>query len=111
MRRRVQTVDRTMVRRVVQVRFDGDLLASLVSHVAATMRTIEIVKDGAPRLGIALLICKTADGAGDHAVDPSLVVVGVRPPVPCPIPGHCRRIVCPGDSAGDNAAWNTHWGK
>src|SRR5580658_1999866 len=107
MGRRIETVDRAVVCRVVEVRLDGDLLAGLVSRVAATMSAIEIMKDGAPRLGIALLICKAAHGAGDHAVDRSLVVVGIRPPGTCPIPRYCRRIVRPGDSAGNNAAWNT----
>src|ERR1700748_3774465 len=78
--RRVETVDRAMVRRVVEVRLDCDLLAGLVPSVAATVSAIEIVKHRAPRLGIALLICKTADGARDHAVNYSLVVVGIRPP-------------------------------
>jgi hypothetical protein len=34
-----------------------------VSDVATIMSAIELVEDGAPCLGIALLICKTADGA------------------------------------------------
>src|ERR1700730_10959280 len=100
-----------MVRRVVEVRLDCDLLAGLVPRVAATMSAIEILKNGAPRLGIALLICKTADGAGDHAVNRSLVVVGVRPPGTCSIPGHCRRIVCPCDSTGNHTAGDTDRGE
>jgi hypothetical protein len=63
MGRRVKTVDRTMIRWVVQVRLDCDLLVGLVSDVATIMSAIEIVEDGALCLGIALLICKTADGA------------------------------------------------
>src|ERR1700733_3114529 len=109
MGRRVETVDRAMIRCVVQIRFDCDLLACLVSGVAATMSAIEILKHRAPCLGIALLICKTADGAGDHAVNHNQVVVSVRPPGTCPIPRYCRWIVCPGDPAGNNAAWNTQW--
>ena len=84
-----------MVRRVVKVRLDGDLLTGFVLSVAATMGAIEMINDGAPCQGIALLICKTADGAGDHAVDRGLVVVGVRPPGTYPIPGHCHRSVRP----------------
>ena len=37
-----------------QVRLDCDLLAGLVPGLVATMSAIERVKDGAPRLGIAL---------------------------------------------------------
>ena len=44
-----------MVRRVVKVRLDGDLLAGFVLGVAATMGAIETMKDGAPWQGIALL--------------------------------------------------------
>src|ERR1700678_1887485 len=61
MGRRVQPVDRAMVGGVVQVRLDGDLLAGLVPCVAVTMSVIEMVKHRAPRLGIAFLICKTAN--------------------------------------------------
>src|ERR1700723_2181726 len=100
-----------MVRCVVQVRLDCDLLAGLVSDVTTIMGAIEIAEDGAPRLGIALLICKTSDGAGDHAVNRSLVVVGVRPPGTCSVPGYGRRIVRPGDSAGNEAARNADGGK
>src|SRR6202046_3908288 len=107
MGRRVETVDRAMIRCVVQVWLDCDLFAGLVSDGATIMGASEIVEDGAPCLGIALLICKTADGAGDHAVNHSLVVVGVRPPGTCPLPGHSCRIVSPGDSAGNYAAGNT----
>jgi hypothetical protein len=73
------------------------------------MSAIEIVKDGTPRLGIAFLIGKAADGGRDHAVYHSLIVVGVCPPGPRPIPGHSRRIVRPGNSAGNDSAWNTYW--
>ena len=69
MRRRVQTVDCTVIYRVVQVRLDGDLLAGLVPRVAATMGAVEMLKDGAPRLGIAFSVCETADGTRDHAVN------------------------------------------
>src|ERR1700739_295828 len=100
-----------MIRCVIQVRLDCDLLASLVPRIAATMGAIEIVKDGAPSLGIALLVCKSTDRAGDHAVNRSLIVVGVLPPGTCPIPSHSRRIVRPGDPAGSDAAGNTQWGK
>ena len=96
-----------MVYRVVEVCLDRDLLACLVSGAAATMSAIEIMKDSAPRLGIAPLICKTADGAGDHAVYNRLVVVRIRPPGTGPIPGNSRRIVRPGDSAQNYAARNT----
>src|ERR1700733_8136889 len=111
MGRRVQTVDRAMVRSVVQVCLDGHFLASPVSGVAATMSAIEIFKDGAPCLCIAFLVCKTAEGVGDHAVNGSLVVIGVCPPGTCPIPGHSRRIMHPGDSTGNHAAGNAYWGK
>jgi len=111
MRRRVQALDRAMVHCVVQVRLDGDLLAGYVSDIAAVMSAIEIVEDGAPCLGIAFLIGKTADRAGDHAVNYSLVVVGICPPGTCSIPGHGRRIVRPGHSAGNHASGNTEWRK
>jgi hypothetical protein len=111
MGRRVETVDRSMIRCVIQVRLDRDLLAGLVSSLATTISAIEILKHCAPCVGIAFLICKTADGAGDHAVNHNLVVVSVRPPGTCSIPGHCCWIVCPGDSAGNHAARNTQWGK
>jgi len=62
MGRQVKTVDRAVIRCVVKVRLDCDLLVGLVSDVATIMSAIEIVEDGAPYLGIALLICKTADG-------------------------------------------------
>ena len=100
-----------MTRCVVQGRLDCDLLAGLVPGVATIMRAIVIVEDSAPCLGIALLICKTAEGAGDHAANCSLVVIGVRPPGTRSIPGYCRRIVCPGDSAGNYTAGNTQCGK
>src|ERR1700744_562794 len=54
MGRRVETVDRAMIRWVVQVRLDCDLLAGLVSGVATIMSAVEIVEDGTPCLGIAL---------------------------------------------------------
>src|SRR5271163_2358309 len=96
-----------MIYRVIQVRLDGDLLTGLVPRVTAAMSAIVVVKNGAPRLSIALLIGKTADGAGDHAVNYSLIIVGVRPPGTSPIPGHSRRIVRPGNAAGNDAAGNT----
>src|ERR1700679_1147656 len=111
MGRRVQTIDRAMVRSIVEVWLYGDLLAGHIPSVAATMRAIEMVKHRAPRLGIALLICKTTDGVGDHAVNRRLVVVGVRPPGTCPIPIHCRRIVCPCNAAGNDTTGNAQWGK
>jgi len=45
-----------MIRCVVQVRLDCDLLAGLVSSFAPTMSAIEVLKDGAPCLGIVFLI-------------------------------------------------------
>src|SRR5580765_6860223 len=107
MRRRVQTLDRAMVRGVVQVRLNCDLLAGLVSGVAAIMSAIEVVKDGVPCLGIAFLISKTANRSGNHAVDYRLTIVGIRPPGTCAIPGHGRRIVRPRDSTGKHAAGNS----
>jgi len=56
MRRRVQAFDRAMIRCVVQVRLDRDLLAGLVSRFAPTMSAVEVLKDGAPCLGIFFLI-------------------------------------------------------
>src|SRR5579863_6240432 len=103
MGRRVQTIDRVMTRRVVQVGLDCHFLASLVPGVAATMSAIEILEDGAPCLGIAFLNCKTPDGARDHAVNYSLAVVGVFPPGTCPIPCHSRRVMRPGHSTGNHA--------
>src|SRR5258706_8945955 len=107
MRRRVQAFDRAMIRCVVQVRLDRGLLAGLVSSFAPPMSAIEVLKDGAPCLGIVFLICKTANGPGNHAVNHRLVIVGIGPPRTCAIPGHSRWIVRPSDSAGNNAAGNS----
>src|ERR1700692_4570044 len=111
MRRGIQAFDRAMIRCVVQVRLDRDLLAGTVSAFAATMSTIEVLKDGVPCLGVAFLICKTANGTGNHAVNHSLVIISIGPPRTCAIPGHSRRIVRPRDSAGNEAAGNSHGGK
>ena len=43
MGRRVQAFDRAMIRCVVQVRFDGDLLPGLISGVAATDFGLELL--------------------------------------------------------------------
>src|SRR5882762_2760561 len=51
MRRRVQAFDRAMIRCVVQVRLDCDLLAGLVSSFAPTMSAIEVLKDDAQAWG------------------------------------------------------------
>src|SRR5271170_7192228 len=107
MRRGVQAFDRAMVRCVVQVRLDRNLLASTVSGFAAPVSAIEVLKDGVPCLGIALLVCKTANGPGNHAVNYRLVIVGIGPPRSCAIPGHGRRIVRPSDSARNDAAGNS----
>src|ERR1700747_1975239 len=107
MRRGVQAFDRAMVRCVVQVRLDRKLLPSTVSGFAAPMSAIEVLKDGVPCLGGAFLICKTANGPGNHAINYRLVVVGIGPPRTCAIPGHSRRIVRPSDAAGTAAAGNT----
>src|SRR5580704_7938646 len=104
MRRRVQAFDCAMIRCVVQVRLDRNLLPRAVSGFAAPMSTIEVLKDGVPCLGVAFLICKTANGPGNHAVNYRLVVVSIGPPRTCAIPGHSRRIVRPRDSAGNDAA-------
>jgi hypothetical protein len=96
-----------MVRRVVEVRLDCDFLAGFVPDVAAAMSAIEVVKNGAPRLGIVFLIGETADGSGDHVVNDSLVIVGICPPGTGPIPGDSRWIVRPGDPARNDAAGNT----
>src|SRR5258708_7535146 len=111
MGRRVQAFDRSMILCVVQVRLDGDLLAGLVAGFAATMSAIEVVKDGAPCPGIAFFICKTANGPRNHAVNYRLVVVSIGPPGTCAIPLHCRGIVRPSDSAGNDAAGKSQWGK
>src|SRR5258708_20148165 len=100
-----------MIRCVVHVRLDGDLLAGLVPGFAAPMSAIEVAKDGAPCLGIAFFICKTANGPLNHAVNYRLVVVSIGPPGTCAIPLHCRGIVRPSDSAGNDAAGNSQWGK
>src|SRR5580692_1025809 len=107
MGRRVQAFNRAMVGGVVQVRLDRNLLASFVSSFAATMSAIEVLKDGVPCLGVVFLICKTADGPGNHAINYRLVIVGIGPPRTCSIPGHSRRIVRPSDSAGNDAAGNS----
>src|ERR1700741_5588928 len=107
MGRRVQAFDRAMVRCVVQVRLDRKLLPSTVSGFAAPMSAIEVLKDGVPCLGVAFLICKTANGPGKHAVNYRLVIVSIGPPGTCAIPGHSRRIVRPSDSAGNDAAGNS----
>src|ERR1700757_3309156 len=111
MGRRVQASNRAMIRWGGQVGLDCHCLASPVPGVAATMTAIEILEDGAPRLGIAFLICETPDRVGDHAVNCRLVVVGVFPPGTCPVPRHSRAIMRPGDSTGNHAAGNTHGGK
>jgi hypothetical protein len=48
MGRGVQPFDRAMIRCVVQVRLDRDLLAGLISGFASTMSVIEVLKDGVP---------------------------------------------------------------
>lgn len=111
MGRGVEAVYGAVIYRVIQIRLDRDLLAGFVSGVATTMGAIEILKHGAPRLRIALLICEGADGTGEHAVNHSLVVVGIRPPGTRPVPGDSRRIMRPGDPAGNYAARNANWGK
>src|ERR1700758_244617 len=98
MGRRVETIDRAVIRCVVKVGLDCHFLSSPVPGVAATMTAIEILKDSAPCLGIVVLNCKTLDRARDHAVNYRLVVVFVFPPGTCPIPRHSRRIMRPGDS-------------
>src|SRR5579862_8684649 len=80
MGRGVQPIDRAMIRCVVQVGLDGYFFASLVPSVAATMSAIEIFEDGVPCMSIAFLNGKTADRAGDHAVNYILVIVRVFPP-------------------------------
>src|ERR1700683_453215 len=111
MRRRVQAINRAMVRGIVQVRLDGNLLAGPVAGFTTTMSTIEVLKDGAPRLGIGFLICKFANGPRNHAVDYRLVIVSIGPPRTSAIPGHSRWIARPSDSAGNDAAGNSQWGK
>src|SRR5580704_9085388 len=111
MGRGVQAFDCAMIRCVVQVRLDRNLLPSSVSDFATRMSAIEVLKDGGPCLGVAFLICKTANGPGNHAVNGRLIIVGVGPPRTCAIPGHSRRIVRPSDSAGYDAARNTYGGK
>src|SRR5208283_4226544 len=105
--RGVQAFDRAMVGCVVQVRLDRNLLAGTVSGFAAPVSAIEVLKDGVPRLGVAFLICKTANGSGNHTVNYRLVVISIGPPGTCAIPGHSRRIVRPSDSAGNDAAGNS----
>src|ERR1700745_109603 len=107
MGRGVQTFDRAMVRCVVQVRLDRNLLPSTVSGFAAPMSAIEVLKDGVPRLGVAFLICKTTNGPVNHAVNRRLVIIGIGPPRTCAIPGHSRRVVRPSDSAENDAAGNS----
>src|SRR5580698_6108131 len=107
MGRGIQPFDRAMVRCVVEVRLDRNLLTSTVSGSAATMSAIEVLKDGIPCLSVALLICKTANGPGDHAINYRLVIVGVAPPRTYALPSHSRPIVRPSDSAGKEAAGNS----
>src|ERR1700747_2717009 len=107
MGRGVQAFDRAMVRCVVQVRLDRNLSSSAVSSFAAPMSAVEVLKDGVPRLGVVFLICKTADGPGNHAVNYRLVIVGIGPPRTRAIPGQTRRIVRPTYSAGNDAAGNS----
>src|ERR1700678_3272705 len=107
MGRGVQAFDRAMVGCVVQVRLDRNLLPGFVSGFAATMSAIEVLKDGVPCLGVALLICQTADGSRNHAVDYRLVIVRIGPPRTCSIPGDRRRIMRPSDSARNDAAGNS----
>src|SRR5258705_7706475 len=75
------------------------------------MTAIEVVKDGTPCPRIVLFICKTANGVGNHAVNHRLIVISVRPPRTCAIPGYSRLVVRPGDSAGNDAAGNSYWGR
>src|ERR1700688_2366240 len=107
MGRGVQAFDGAMIRGVVKVRLDRNFLTGRVSGVAATMSAIEVLEDGLPCLGVAFLICKTANGTGNHAVNCRLVVISIGPPRNCAIPGHSRRIVRPSDSAGNDAAGNS----
>jgi hypothetical protein len=107
MGRGVQAFDRAMVRCVVQVRLDRNLLPSTVSGFAAPASVIEVLKDGVPCLDVAFLICETANGSGNHAVNYRLVIVGIGLPRTCAIPGHSRRMVRPSDSAGSDAAGNS----
>src|SRR5271154_1986391 len=107
MGRGVQAFDRAVVRCVVQVRLNRNLLPSTVSGFAAPVSAIEVLKDGVPCQGVALLICKGTNGTGNHAVNYRLVVVGVGPPRTFAIPGHRRRIVRPSDSAGNDTAGNS----
>jgi hypothetical protein len=100
MGRRVQTVDRAMVRCVVQVRLDCDLLASPVSSVAASMSAIEIFKDGTPCLRIAFLVCKTAgERETMRSITAWLLLVSVhQEPVPFQVTaaGSCAQVTRPG---------------
>src|ERR1700749_4091380 len=107
MGRRVEPFDRAMVRCVIQVRLDRNLLPSFVSGFAAAMKAIEILKDGGPCLGVAFLIGETANGPGNHAVKNGLVIMGIGPTRPCAGPGNSRRIMRPSDSAGNDAARNS----
>src|ERR1700691_581709 len=107
MGRGAQAFDRAMVGCVVQVRLDGNLLASTVSSFAAPVGAIEVLKDRVPCLGVAFLTGKTANGPGNHTVNYRLVIVDIGPPRTGSIPGHSRRIVRPRDSAGDDTAGNS----
>src|ERR1700733_1899122 len=107
MGRGVQAFDSAMIRCVVQVRLDRNLLPSSVSGFGAPVGAIEPLKDGGPCPGVTFLICKTTNGPGNHAVNYRLIIVGVGPPRTCAIPAHSRRIVRPSDSAGNDASGNS----
>src|SRR5258708_36493596 len=61
----------------VRVCRDRALLAGFVSSFAPPMSAIEVLKDGAPCLGIVFLICETANGPGNHSVNHRLLVYGL----------------------------------
>jgi hypothetical protein len=100
MGRRVQAFDRAMIRCVVQVRLDRDLLAGPVSGVAATMSAIEVVKDGVPCLGIVFLICKTTNGPETmrSITDWLFLASAHHEPVPSQVTaaGSCAQVTRPG---------------
>src|SRR5260370_5272894 len=111
MGRRVQTFDGAMILCVVKVRLNRDFFARRVSGVAATTTAIEVVEAGSPGLGIVVCSGKTANGVGNHAVNHRLIVTSIGPPRTCAVPGYSRRVVRPSDSAGNDAAGNSYWGR
>jgi hypothetical protein len=100
MGRGVQALDRAMIRCVVQVCLDRDLLAGFVSSFAPPMSAIKVLKDGAPCLGIVFLIVRPQmDRETMRSItDWSLLASVHQEPVPSQVTaaGSCAQVTRPG---------------